>query len=93
MQEEYFGNMGVPALNNIAKGVMSEAGIPYADLYTHITNYCGEIYYKCDICDNESAGWPPESPPGAICGAHYTPSGYDYIVEFLGPLIASILQA
>ena len=80
-------------LNTIAKRIMTTADIPYADLYSHITAYCGDIYYKCDICDNESAGWPKGSPPGAICGYHYTAAGYAYIVDFLGPIVAKLVQA
>ena len=91
MQQEWYGNLGVPALNAVARRVMGAAGVPYADLYAHITARCGERYYTCDICDDESAGWPPGAPPGATCGAHYTAAGYAYIVDFLAPIVAGLL--
>jgi lysophospholipase L1-like esterase len=61
---------------------------PYA---AHITARCGERYYTCDICDDESAGWPKNAPAGAICGFHYTPSGYAYIVDFLAPFVKALV--
>ena len=70
---------------------MAAAGIPYADLYSHITARCGALYYNCSICDDESAGWPKGSPAGSRCGYHYTPEGYAYIVEFLGPIVKALL--
>ena len=92
MQQQWFGNNAVTDLNAIAKRVTAAAGIPYADLYSHITARCGERYTSCDICDNEASGWPPGSPIGAHCGYHYTSAGYDYIVEFLGPIFKELLQ-
>ena len=93
MQEEYFGNLAVPALNDVARSVTAAAGIPFADLYSHVTARCGERYFACDICDDESAGWPPGSPPGAICGYHYTAVGYAYLVDFLAPIVAGLAGA
>jgi len=90
MQEEWFGNDAVQGLNDVARRVMGAASIPVADLYSHVTARCGERYYACDICDDESAGWPAGSPPGAICGYHYTAAGYAYLVEFLAPIVAGL---
>lgn len=92
MPYRYYGNTVVEDLNAIAQRVVSKVGIPYADLYHHITAYCGAVYSFCDICDNESSFWPANSPPGANCGYHYTDSGYAYISEFLSPIFAGILN-
>ena len=90
MELQWFGNEAPTDLNAIAKRVMAKAGVPYADLYSHITAFCGERYSACTLCDEEP--WKEkDAPPGAHCGYHYTPQGYAYIVEFLGPLIASLL--
>lgn len=91
MEVQWFGNNAPTDLNAIAKRVMAKAGVPYADLYNHITAYCGARYSSCDICDSEP--WrEPNAPPGAHCGYHYTPAGYAYIVEFLGPLVAALVK-
>ncbi len=92
MQQQWYGNNAVTDLNAIAKRVTAAAGIPYADLYSHITARCGALYTTCDICDDESSGWPPGSPSDAKCGYHYTPAGYAYIVEFLAPIFKGLLQ-
>lgn len=91
MQMQWFGNNAPVQLNDIAKRVTAAAGIPYADLYSHITAFCGDLYYNCTLCDDESAAWPPGSPPGARCGYHYTPEGYSYIIDFLAPIFSSMV--
>lgn len=71
--------------------VCGAAGVPFADLYSHITARCGATYKACDICDNEAVLWPPGAPPGSHCGYHYTPAGYSYISEFLSGVYASLI--
>lgn len=90
MELQWYGNSAPTDLNAIAMRVMAKAGVPYADLYSHITAYCGQRYSSCDICDSEP--WKePNAPAGAHCGYHYTAAGYAYIVDFLGPIVAALL--
>jgi hypothetical protein len=42
MELQWYGNNAPTDLNAIAQRVMTAAGVPYADLYSHITAYCGE---------------------------------------------------
>jgi hypothetical protein len=91
MEVQWFGNNAPVDLNAIAKRVTAAAGVPFADLYSHITAFCGERYAACALCDDEP--WrEPGAPPGAHCGYHYTPQGYAYIVEFLAPLVAALVK-
>jgi hypothetical protein len=90
MELQWYGNNAPTDLNAIARRVMAAAGVPYADLYSHITSYCGARYSACDLCDNEP--WHEhDAPPGAHCGYHYSDKGYAYIVEFLAPLVNALL--
>ena len=67
MELQYYGNNAPIDLNTIAQRVMAAAGVPYADLYSHITAYCGERYSSCSLCYYEP--WPQkDAPPGAHCG-------------------------
>ena len=76
---------------SLSGSVTAAAGVPFADLYSHITAFCGERYAACALCDDEP--WrEPGAPPGAHCGYHYTPQGYAYIVEFLAPLVAALVK-
>ena len=93
MPQEYYGNMAVVDLNAIAQRIMAANGIPYLDLYHHITARCGARYSACDICDDEPAAWPTGAPPGSHCGYHYTPAGYAYITAFLAPAFRALLSA
>lgn len=91
MPLRYYGNTAVEDLNAIAARVMAAAGVPYADLYKHITARCGDVYTACDICDNEAVLWPPGAPAGSHCGYHYTAAGYTYIAAFLSGVYAALL--
>lgn len=91
MPQQYYGNNAVTDLNAIAQRIMAAAGIPYLDLYAHVTARCGAKYSACDICDDEPSAWPAGAPAGAHCGYHYTPEGYAYLVEFLGPAFRALI--
>lgn len=91
MPDYYHGNTIVQQLNAIAQKVTAAVGIPYLDLYSWITAYCGANYTACDLCDDESNLWP-NGPPGAHCGYHYTPEGYSYISEFLSAQFLKVLN-
>ena len=93
MPDFYYGNSAVEDLNAIAQRIMAANGIPYLDLYHHITAYCGARYSACDICDDEPSAWPAGSPPGSHCGYHYTPAGYAYITAFLAPAFRALIAA
>ena len=87
----WWGQPVVETLNAIAQRVVAEFGVPYADLYSHITARCGKRYTSCDICDAEPSAWNSSSPAGSHCGYHYTPEGYQYISDFLSPVIKALL--
>jgi len=90
MPDHYHGNTIVEQLNAIAQRVVAAAGVPYLDLYHHVTAYCGANYTACDICDDESSLWPA-GPAGAHCGYHYTAAGYSYLSEFLSAALVGLL--
>jgi hypothetical protein len=93
MAQQWYGNEAVLQLNAIASRVTAAAGIPFADLYSHVTKRCGAMYTNCSICDDESSQYPPGAPPGSHCGYHYTAEGYEYLVDFLAPIVANLLAA
>lgn len=86
MPDRYLGNMVVEDLNRIATGIMQERNIPIADLYTRVTDLCGQVYKNCSICDNE---YNPQT--GIYCGYHYTSAGWTYLAEYLAPFYSKYL--
>jgi hypothetical protein len=94
MPARWFGDNAVEDMNAIAQRIMAAQGIPYADTYSQIVDYCAPDgsgkYTGCDLCDNETALWP-NGPPGSFCGYHYVPKGYDLIVSYLAPIISALL--
>jgi hypothetical protein len=79
------GNHVVEDLNNIAINIMNQRKIPVADLYHHVTAFCGDIYYNCSICDDE---W--NNVTKTTCGYHYNPTGWEYLAEFLAPIFTKL---
>jgi hypothetical protein len=53
MKDRFYGNMVVEQLNAIAVPIMQQRGIPVADLYSHVTSFCGAVYNTCSLCDDE----------------------------------------
>jgi len=75
---------GIPIvqdLNTRAIAVMKDLGIPVVDLYSAVTDVCGDVYTNCTICR--------KTP----CSYHYTPEGYEDIAKVLAPAIEALLPA
>ena len=76
MPDKTAGNFAVEQQNAIAAKIMAANRIPSVDLYARVIARCGELYKKCEICDDES-----RFHPGVYCGYHYTGEGFEYISE------------
>jgi hypothetical protein len=86
MPDRVVGNTVVEDLNARAIAIMQSRGIPIADLYHRVTSFCGPVYYNCSICDNE---WNPAT--NTTCGYHYNPQGWEYLAEFLAPVVSNLV--
>jgi hypothetical protein len=86
MKDRYYGNMVVEQLNDLAKPVMAARGIPYVDLYSHVTQFCGNVYNVCSLCDDEL-----DNVTNIYCGYHYSPQGWEYLSAFLAPIYQALL--
>ena len=65
------GNYFVEDHNKAALSLMNKYNISVVNLYQRVTDYCGNQYINCDICQTKP------------CGFHYTPTGYQYISEWV----------
>jgi lysophospholipase L1-like esterase len=88
MPLRYYNNSIVEDLNEIAGTIMNAQSIPIIDTYDAVINVCGKVYSQCSLCDSEPSAWPPNAPPGAFCGYHYTPAGW----QLLGSVISDALK-
>lgn len=68
MPARWFGDMVVEQLNALAVAIMAKAAVPVADLYSHVTAYCGAVYMNCSICDDGAcAGTVVATTAAAVC--------------------------
>mmetsp|Transcript_36597 Transcript_36597/g.95835 ORF Transcript_36597/g.95835 Transcript_36597/m.95835 type:complete len:309 (-) Transcript_36597:135-1061(-) len=86
MPDKTTGNFAVEQQNAIAASIMMTNSIPTVDLYSRVIARCGELYTKCDICDDES-----RYHPGVYCGYHYTAAGFAYISQAVSAAIRTYL--
>ena len=66
--------------------LLQSNAIPSVDLYARVVAKCGQLYTKCDICDDES-----KYHPGIYCGYHYTSAGFAYISQAVTAVIRANL--
>ena len=76
MPDRTEGNMVVEQLNAIAKKVMASFSIPILDLYSVVTDHCGDVYENCD--------WCRRTP----CSYHYNSQG----MTAQGHVVASMIN-
>lgn len=86
MPKKTVGNFAVEEQNAIAAKIMAANSIPSVDLYARVIARCGELYTKCDICDDES-----RYHPDCYCGYHYTSAGFAYISQAVSAAIRAHL--
>ena len=82
MPDKTAGNFAVEQQNTIAAKIMAAQSIPSVDLYSRVTAKCGDLYKKCEICDDES-----KYHPAVYCGYHYTGAGFAFISELVSAAI------
>ena len=88
MQYRVHGNTVVEDLNALALPIMAARSIEVADLYSHVTAFCGAVYRNCSLCDNE---YNPQT--NVTCGYHYSPAGWEYLAGFMAPIYERRLAA
>ena len=88
MQFRVHGNTVVEDLNALALPIMAARAIEVADLYSHVTAFCGAVYSNCSLCDDE---YSPQT--NVTCGYHYSPAGWQYLASFMAPIYERKLAA
>jgi hypothetical protein len=69
------GDPVVHELNARALAVVTARGIPFIDLYTRVTDKCGDLYTNCSICAVSRLP-APRAP-----SYHYNSAGYRLRVD------------